>query len=128
MKHDIKSNFLMAAALAAISYNAGAANSASVDMSLASSAAFFIDLGGNGAAGTVDAKLQHSDDNATWTDEVAGAGNDTAITQMVTEGQAALYVNAPRARYYRVVVTVGTNACTLAVTSVLGPLFSVLPA
>lgn len=129
MKRDIKSNYAITEGLAAVSRSAGAHNSASVDMSDGASAAFFLTLGNNGTAGTVDAKLQHSADNSTgWTDEVSGAGNDTAITQLTTEGVATLHVINPRRRYYRAVVTIGTEACVLSVTNIVGPLHSVAAA
>lgn len=126
MKRDIKSSYSIAEGLAAVSRAAGAHNTASVDLTDGASAAFFLTLGNNGTAGTVDAKLQHSADGSTdWTDEVTGAGNSTSITQLTTEGTATLHVINPRRRYYRAVVTIGTEACVLSVTNVMGPLHSV---
>jgi hypothetical protein len=129
MKRDVKSNFSLVESLAAVSRNTGDANSTSVDMSTAESASFLISVGSVGAAGTLAAKLQHSADGSTgWTDEVAGAGNDTAITTITAAGSATLHVVNPRRRYYRVATTVGANAVVFGVAGVAGPLKSVVPA
>lgn len=127
MKHDVKSNYTLAEELSAASRAAGAANGAGVDLSDGASASFLVSVGSVGAAGTLDAKLQHSADNVSWTDEVAGAGNSTSITQLTAAGSAKLHVVNPRRRYYRVVATVAVNAVVFGVTSVLGPLNSINP-
>lgn len=128
MQMDPGSNYLMDRALTPQSYSAGDHNGAQVDHADAPSASFLIDVGDVGSNGTVDAKVQHSDDGATWTDEPDGqADNDTAITQMTAAGTARLDVPNPRGRYSRVVVTVGNNAVTLAVSSMAGPRHRNLP-
>jgi len=128
MKHDPGSNYEIAEALAAKSYTAGAQNSAAVDHSKLPGASYLISVGTVGSSATVNAKVQHSPDNSTWTDEVAGAGNDTAITEIDAAGNAQLNVPNPRARYTRVVVTVATAACVVGVVSVAGPKLLVEPA
>lgn len=129
MKRDVKSNFSLVESLAAASRNAGAADGTAVDMASAESVSFLISVGSVGAAGTLAAKLQHSADGSTgWTDEVSGAGNDTAITTITAAGNATLHVVNPRRRYYRVATTVGVNAVVYGVLGVAGPLKSVLPA
>jgi len=124
MRQDVKSNYTLAEAIAAASHAVGAVNSAAVDHSNGSSASFFISLSGVGTGGTLDAKLQYSADNSTWTDYPASdpAGNDDAITQLTAAGTAQLNVVTPRARYSRLVATVATDACVFGVVSVLGPL------
>jgi len=123
MRLDPGSNYTIAEALAAKSYNAGAQNGASVDHANGPCASFLISVGTVGSSATVDAKVQYSDDDTNWTDEPdATAGNDTEITQITAAGSALLHVPNPRARYSRVVVTVATAACVLGVSSVLGPL------
>lgn len=121
MKNDPGTNYYIAEAIASKSYNAGATNSAAVDHATAPCVSFFISVGTVGSSATVDAKVQYSDDNSTWTDEPdTTAGNDTAITQITEAGTAQLNVPNPRARYSRVVVTVATAACVLGVTSIAG--------
>jgi hypothetical protein len=122
MKHDVGSNYTLAEAVASTESAVGAVNSASVDHADAPSVSFFISLGEKGAAGTLDAKVQHSPDDSTWTDDDGASGNDTAIVQLTANGTAQLNVPNPQARYSRVVLTVGTNAVDCGVTSVLGPL------
>lgn len=121
MKYDIKSNFTVAEAVASKSYNAGATNSVAVDHKEHPSSSFALSVGTVGSSATVDMKLQNSDNNSDWTDEVTGIGNDTAITQITAAGTASLHCVNPRARYSRVVVTVATAACVLGVTSIAGP-------
>jgi uncharacterized phiE125 gp8 family phage protein len=67
-----------------------------------------LNAGTVGSGGTVDAKIQESNDNATWTDWTGGtftqvtAGNDNAITEKQYTGSMA---------YIRVVAKVLTAAC-----------------
>lgn len=123
MKNDIGSNFTLASAVVPDAHTAGAINSNSIDHSTGPSGIFFLDVGTVGASGTVDMKLQYSDDDSAWTDEPdTTAGNDTAITQITATGTATLKVPNPRARYSRVVVTVAVATCDLGVTSAIGPL------
>jgi len=127
MKMDPGSNYSITEAIAAQELTAAAHNGAAVDHADAPSVSFLISAGTIGSSGTVDAKVQYSDDGSTWTDEPSSPdiGNDTAITQITEAGSARLDVPNPRGRYSRVVVTVGTAACVVGVVSVAGPLRSV---
>ena len=71
----------------------------------------------NGAGGTIDVKLQDSDDNVTWTDVASGA-----FTQVTTANDNATYEKAYTGlrRYLRVVCTVAGNACEFGVDIILG--------
>src|SRR5262245_9513721 len=64
----------------------GTADTGGVDLQKFRRVMFIIDVGSVGAAGTVDAKLQESTDNATFTD-LAGTG--VAITQITTSNKLA---------------------------------------
>ncbi len=72
-----------------------------------------LDAGACGASGTVDVKLQESEDDDTWSDVVSGSftqvteANDNAIQEKAYTG---LY------RYIRAVATVGTAACSFSVS------------
>lgn len=123
MKLDADSNFTIDEAFAAKSYSTGTDAGVTVDHALAPSVSFFISVGTVGSGGAVDLKVQYSDDDSTWTDEPdTTAGNSTSITKITAAGDAQLDVPNPRARYSRCFLTVGTAACVLGVTSVLGPL------
>jgi len=124
MRNDIKSNYILAESLPAVSQSVGALNGASVDHAEGSSVSFLISVGTVGASATIDVKTQYSDDTVSWTDYPVAdeAGNDDAITQIVAAGSALLHVPNPRERYSRIVSTVGVAASVVGVTSVLGPL------
>jgi hypothetical protein len=123
MRLDPGSNFGFQRAIAPDAHGTGTINGESVDHAKAHSALYFLDVGDVGGGGTVDMKLQYSDDDSSWTDEPDDqANNDTAITQMTAPGQARLEVPNPRGRYTRPVVTVGTNSVDLGVTAIYGPL------
>ena len=126
MRQDVKSNYALVEGLAAQSRTAAAYNTANADMSAGRSASFLISAGTFGASATLAVKLQHSADGSTdWTDEVAGAGNDTAITTLTAAGHAQLNVVNPRRRFYRVATTVAVAAVVFSVTTAHGPLNSV---
>lgn len=126
MRQDVRSNYLLVEGLSALSRAAGDHTVTAVDMSAGRTASFLVSAGSTGAAGTLAAKLQHSADGSTdWTDEVAGAGNSTAITSLAAAGSAQLHVVNPRRRFYRVLTTVAVNAVVFGVTTVHGPLNSV---
>ena len=122
MQMDPGSNYAFDRAVAPGSTATGDTNSAQIDHANMPGGSYLIDVSDVGTGGTVDAKLQYSDDGATWTDEPDGdAGNDTAIDQMTAAGQARLDVPNPRGRYTRVVVTVGNNSVVLGASYVAGP-------
>jgi len=114
-----------------VSQAAGAVNSPSIDMLKFKRALFILDVGVFGASATVDAKLQVSPDNTTWTDlsaAVPATFTGTNITQLLAAGgnnrqvkaeiradQMAAITTPAKARYVRLVVTVGTAATLIAV-------------
>lgn len=127
MLRDVKSSYVLAVSLAAISQVAAAVNGAAVDHSAANSASFFINAGTFGASATLDAKLQYSDDGSSWTDEDGASGNDTAITQLTAAGSAQLNVVNPQGRFSRIVATVAVAAVVFGVTSISGPSRTITP-
>lgn len=72
-----------------------------------------LNAGACGSGGTVNVKIQESDDNSTYTDWTGGAftqvteANDNAVQEKAYTGTK---------EYIRVVCTVGTAACSFAVT------------
>lgn len=120
MMSTIKGNVLLARHIAPNSYAPGEVTGEAFDLAGFTNVTFFIDVGDVGAAGTLDAKLQYSDDGANWTDEDGAGGNDTAIAQIAAAGTAALHVPNPKARYYHVAATVGGNNVAFAVTAAAG--------
>lgn len=75
-----------------------------------------LNAGTNGAGGTVDAKIQESDDNTTWSDWTGGA-----FTQVTTANDDAVqekeYTGSKQ--YIRVACTVAVAACSFSVDIVL---------
>jgi len=86
----------------------------SVDV-LGYSTVVLLESGTNGTNGTVDVKLQESDNNTTWTDVTSGAftqiteGNDNTTYELAYTGIK---------QWLRVVSTVGTAACSFGVSIV----------
>lgn len=83
-----------------------------VDVLLYESVVFF-NSGTNAATGTVDVKIQHSDDNVTYTDWIGGA-----FTQVTTANDNAIYEKAYTGgkRYIRCVAQVLLAACSFGVS------------
>lgn len=126
MKQDVKSNFSITENFALGLYANGANNGAAVDLGAAISVAFVCLMVADGTNGTVAFKLQHSADGSTdWTDEVAGAGNDTTVSLTDDSAMATLNVVNPRRRYYRVVATADVADATGGIIAVAGPARSV---
>jgi hypothetical protein len=125
MIRDVKSSYLLATTIASGLETTGDIQGASADHSMGNSASFFINVGA--VTGTVDAKLQYSDDNTNWTDEDGASGNDMAIAQMTAAGSAQLNIVNPQGRYSRVLATVGGTNANMSVMSVLGPLRTIVP-
>ena len=71
-----------------------------------------LDAGTNGAGGTVDVKIQESDDNSTWTDWSSGA-----FTQITTANDNVIYEKeyTGTKQYIRVVAKVLVAACEFGV-------------
>jgi uncharacterized phiE125 gp8 family phage protein len=74
--------------------------------------------GTNGASGTVDVKIQDSDDNTTFTDWATGA-----FTQVTTANNNAAYSKeyTGAKKYIRVVATVAVAACEFGVNIITSP-------
>lgn len=103
-----------------VSQGVGTADSGSLDMQKFRRAMFVVNVGSVGGAGTVDAKLQESSDNSTFTDL---SGTNVSITQITTSNKVAtLEVRAGQItkRYVRCRVTVGGNAVLIAVNALGG--------
>ena len=123
MDYDPKSFAIIDDPLAAGYYVADTYDSTSIDMGIGKNVSYIVSCQGVAAGGTIDAKLQYSDDNITFTDEPdTNMGNSTSITQITAPGQELLHVINPRGRYYRVRMTVATNAVNAGVISVQQPL------
>lgn len=119
--HDIKSNIKLAEHIAAASQAVGAVNGTAVDLKGFTNASFLISCGSVGAGGTIDAKIQYSDDGAAWTDaSVVDTGDAVAIAQKNAVFSDRLHVTKPTHRYYRVVLTIGTAASVVGVMVALG--------
>lgn len=108
--HDVLSNIKLIESHSALSRTAAAYNGTSIDMSLYGSASVFIDAGNVNTTGTLDGKLQMSDDNSSWTDEDGATGNGTSHAQVTAAGTTRLNVPRPQKRYYRYVGTTATAA------------------
>jgi hypothetical protein len=127
MRNDPGSHYAFGEEIPAASHAAGAVNGAGVDHAIGGAVAFFFSVGDVGGAGTLDAKIQYSDNGTDWTDDDGASGNDSAITQVSATGTAQLNVPNPRARYSRVVATVGANNVVFGCVSCAGPLRHVSP-
>ncbi len=120
MRRDVKSNYSVTTSIASNLATPATLNGVGLDVSLGLSASFYIDVGA--ITGTVDAKLQYSDDNSTWTDEDGLSGNSTAITQLTATGNAQLDVVRAQEKYYRVVAVVAGTSAQICVMAIAGPL------
>jgi len=126
MIRDTRSNSFIAAVLPANDFAAGDHPTASVDHSIGNACAFLISAGVVG--GTIDGKLQYSDDNTVWVDDDGASGNNINFGQVTAPpGNGECDVVNPRARYSRVMVTVGGANSTLSVTGVLNPRRTIVP-
>jgi len=85
---------------------------ASVDV-MVSTAVVMFESGTNGAGGTVDVRIQHSDDDATYADVVGGA-----FTQVTTANDNATFEKSYSGgkRYIRVIAVVAVAACDFGVS------------
>jgi len=124
MKSDPGSNYTIAELYAAASVAASTIYSDEMDHSKAQSGSFLISIGTY--ATSFVATLQNSPDNSTWTDEVAGAGNDISDS-VVAAGEIQINVPNPRARYSRLKMVLG-GTTVLAVAGISGPLLNIDPA
>jgi hypothetical protein len=93
----------------------GNVNSASLDLSKFRRAIFLLEIGAlGGTSPTVDAKLQESTDNASWSDL---AGSNVAMTQVTAGNKLITFEVRPDQlssgkRYVRLAVTLGGTSPT----------------
>jgi hypothetical protein len=105
--------------IAAGSHAQGTVEGPAIDCRGFEEALVTVNSGTNGTGGTVNAKVQESDDNSTW-DDIAGAAF-AEITEANDESVYAGRLNlVVRKRYLRVVAVVGTAACGLSAEVLLG--------
>jgi hypothetical protein len=123
MKQDPGSNYNIAEVYAAASVGASTVYTSEVDHAKAQSGSFAITCGTFATSFAVT--LQHSPDKSTWTDEVAGAGNDLSGA-LTAAGDLVIDVPNPRARYTRLKIVLG-GTCVFGVIAISGPLLNVVP-
>jgi hypothetical protein len=120
MKFSLHQFLKAVVGIVADNHAAGTVNGAAIDRLGFEEALVVVNSGENGAGGTVDAKVQESEDGSTgWTD-IAGA----AFTQITEANDNTVYAGrlnlVGRKRYLRVVAVVATAACDLGVDVILG--------
>lgn len=109
MKFDLKSQLKWGDTHRSQSWNTGANNGAAIDCLRYREAAFRVRAGVVGSSGTIDYKIQESDDGSTnWTD-VTGA-LITQVTATDAVGDPISVDCTKRKRYLRAVLTIGTAA------------------
>lgn len=123
MKHDNATNLVITDPLAANagSHTVGAHNGTSVDLVNAPGVSFVVSCYSLGTGGTGVLKAQSSPDDSTWADDTAVGTVDIAV------GVNQLDVTRALDRYYRCVLTVGTDTITGGATQVVGPVATVHP-
>jgi hypothetical protein len=119
MKFSLHQFLKAVVGLVADNHGAGTVNGPGIDRLGFEEALVVVNSGANGAGGTVNVKVQESDDNSTWAD-VAGA----AFAQITEANDNTVYVGrlnlVSRKRYLRLVAAVGTAACDLGAVVLLG--------
>ncbi|SDY23016.1 hypothetical protein [Thermoactinomyces sp. DSM 45892] len=119
--HDVKSNLKLIEHIPAGSQSAGTVNGEPLDLQGFTNASFFISCGTVGANGTVQAKIQHSDNGSKWTDsKLVDTGDTVSIPNQSAAFAERLHVTKPTHRYYRVVLTIGTATSVVGVMAVVG--------
>jgi hypothetical protein len=119
--HDIKSNIKISQHIAAASQAVGNADGTATDLAGFSNVSYLISCGTVGASGTINAKVQYSNDGSTWVDATtAETGEPVAITAKTAVFSDRLNITKPTKRFYRVRVAIGTAASVVSVTEVLG--------
>ncbi|MDQ0417917.1 hypothetical protein J2Z48_002101 [Croceifilum oryzae] len=119
--HDVKSSIKLVEHIPAGSQSAGTVNGTTLDLQGFTNISFFISCGTVGANGTVQVKIQHSDNGSKWTDSrQIDTGDVVSLPQQSAVFSDRLHVVNPIHRYYRVVLTIGTAASIVGVMVVLG--------
>lgn len=114
--HKIQETVSITDALAAASRGAGTVTSTGIDLTDYKGDVLWHISRGNAGVGTLDAKVQESADNSSWTD-VSPA---LAITQLTAAGTAKLAIRVRQAtkRYVRISATVAAAAVEFGVTEI----------
>lgn len=113
--HKLSENLDVQAMLAAVSRAAGNADSAAIDVSAyAHALAFPYSFGDKGAAGTVEIKVQESDDEAFGSGVTDVTGATTGVMAATGSGTLHVRVRQFSKRYARVRQVTATNACVAA--------------
>jgi hypothetical protein len=119
--HDIMSNIKITQHVPAASQAVGNVDGTATDLAGFSNVSYLISCGTVGASGTVNAKVQYSNDGATWVDATTDeTGEPVAIAQKSAVFSERLHITKPTKRFYRVRVAIGTAASVVSVTEVLG--------
>lgn len=108
-------------AIQADAHAAGTVNGSAIDTKGFHEVLVALNAGANGSSGTVDVKVQESDDGSTGWVDITGA----AFVQVTESNDVAIYqgrvrMTPTRKRYLRVVAVVGTATCDLGVVVALG--------
>jgi len=128
MKRDIGSSYTLAVGRAAVDTAASTVYSAAIDHSKGVTGFFAVDVGVVASGGLLDVSLEYSNDLSTWVADTDTPGNDWAATQITATGVSQINVGNPRGRYSRVKCIVTVANVLFGVTSLVGPLRTVMPA
>ena len=105
--------------IVANNHSASTVNGAAIDRLGFDEALVVVNSGTNGTSGTVDIKIQESEDGSTGWADVSGA----SFAQITESNDNTVYVGrlnlSGRKRYIRVVAVVGTAACAFGVDVIL---------
>ena len=119
MKFSLHQFLKAVTGLVADNHGAGTVNGPGIDRRGFEEALVVLNSGANGTGGTVNVKVQESDDNSTW-DDIPGA----AFAEITEANDESVYTGrlnlVVRKRYLRVVAVVGVAACDLGAEVVLG--------
>lgn len=120
MKFSLHQFLKAVTGIVADNHAAGTVNGSAIDRLGFEEALVVVNSGTNGSSGTVNVKVQESDDGSTGWADIAGA----AFPQITEANDNTIYVGrinlVGRKRYLRVVATVSTAACDLGVDVILG--------
>ena len=119
MKFSLHQFLKAVTGLVADNHAAGTVNGPGIDRRGFEEALVVLNSGANGTGGTVNVKVQESEDDTNW-DDIAGA----AFAEITEANDNTVYVGrlnlVVRKRYLRLVATVGVAACDLGAEVVLG--------
>lgn len=79
---------------------------------------FIVNVGTLGGSGTIDAKVQHSDNGSDWTDYSDEGSPITQITASDGDGAIMGYTSGQK-RYVRAVLTIGVAGSDAAITAAI---------